>query len=183
MTKHPKSKAAPKIEKKAKEIKVNFPEKFIREAKSVVLKKEAVSYPLQSRMAMQMAWSDEKKDIKESWSWGQPRDWTGELWDKTLLPFLEQYTNKTWSDIEREMAGGDKRHKAYDIDAICQEAQARLLAIELDYLDEVFRFRLGNLPRFYGFRLQHVFFALWWDGQHKVCPSDIQDRGKVRKRQ
>ena len=55
MTKNPKSKAAPKIEKKAKEIRVVFPEKFIREASSVVLKKEAVSYPLQSRMAMRMA--------------------------------------------------------------------------------------------------------------------------------
>ena len=133
-------------------------------------------------MAMKMAWSDEKKDIKDFWSWGQSRDWSGKLWDNTLLPFLIEYANKTWAEIEREMAGGDKRHKAYDVDVICEEAQARLNDIELDYLDEVFRFRLGNKPRFYGFRLQHVFFALWWDGDHLVCPVDIQERGKSKKR-
>lgn len=182
MSKRPKSKSISDTGKRAKEIKVSFPEKFIREANSIVLKKEAVSLPMKSRMGMKMAWSDEQKDIQEAWSWGQQRDWTGTLWNETLLPYLTGYESKTWAEIERETAGKDKRHKAYEIDAICDEAQARLTKIELDYLDEVFRFRLGNKPRFYGFRLQHVFFALWWDNEHKICPSDIQDRGKIRKR-
>jgi hypothetical protein len=71
---------------------------------------------------------------------------------------------------------------AYDREAICAEARTRLADIFLDDLDQVFRFRLAAKQRFYGFRLQHVFFALWWDAEHKICPSDIQDRGKVRKR-
>ncbi len=182
MTKIPKSGVTPRPGKLVKDIKISFPEKFIRDAKSIVLKKEAVSHPLKSRMGMRMTWSDERKDVNGEWSWGETRDWTGNLWDQTILPFLEEYKNKMWSEIERENAGGDKRHKAYEIDVICTEAQTRLIEIELDYLDEVFRFRLGNKPRFYGFRLQHVFFALWWDGEHKICPTDIQDRGKTRKR-
>src|SRR5262245_37905159 len=121
MTKTPKAGAIPQPTKRAKDVKIPFPEKFIRDANSIVLKKEAISHPIKSRMGMQMIWSDERKDIKEVWSWGERRDWTGELWDKTLFPFLEECKKKTWSEIERENAGGDKRHKAYDIDAICEE--------------------------------------------------------------
>jgi hypothetical protein len=80
-----------------------------------------------------------------------------------------------------EKTGGDQRHKAYPVGIICHEAQKRLEEIGLDDLDEVFRFRLASKPRLYGFLVQHIFYVLWWDPEHNVYPTDIQDRGKVRR--
>ena len=129
-----------------------------------------------------MRWSDEPKDILDQWSWGQKRDWTGQIWDETLLPFLNGCEKKKWKEIEEETAGEDRRNKSYELDTICKEAFERLCFLKLDELDEIFRFRLGNKPRFYGFRIQHLFYALWWDADHMICPSDIQNRNKRRRK-
>jgi hypothetical protein len=50
------------------------------------------------------------------------------------------------------------------------EAQARLVDIQLEDLDEIFRFRVGFAQRLYGFRICDVFFILWWDPEHKIYP-------------
>lgn len=177
-----KSKAVKFPPKKAKEVPVSFVSKFIKNSKSIVLKKAALSFPIASRMQMHMEWSDEKKDLEDAWSWGQSRDWRGPIWDTVLLPFLHEYKNKKWHEIENEKSGDDKRHKSYELSSICKEAYDRLEYLKLEDMDEIFRFRIGSKPRFYGFRIQHIFFALWWDAEHRVCPSDIQNRGKVRRK-
>ncbi len=182
VTKRPKSKVIPAPKKAPKEAKPPFLERLIHEGSSVVLRKEAVSLPLRSRMDLQMAWTTEKKDTLGRWTWGQFREWGKPLWRKTLLPFLLQYERKRWSDIEFEMAGRDRRFKTYEIPQICVEAQNRLQELGIDDLDYISRFRLGSKPRLYGFICQHVFFILWWDPEHRIYPSDIQDRGKNRRR-
>lgn len=179
----PNSVAIPTPGKWVKEGKEPFVDRIVSEQSSVVLKKEAVSLPIQSRMSRKMAWTSEKKDIVGRWSWGQLRFWGKSLWKKELHPFLKGYETKRWSDIEREKAGKDHRFKSYDTYSIADEAQKRLLDIGLDDMDRICRFRLGNKPRIYGFLCQHVFFVLWWDPDHNICPSRIQDRGKVRQRQ
>lgn len=52
------------------------------------------------------------------------------------------------------------------------EARARLEELGLDDFDELFRFRLGNMERLWGVFAgnNHVFYPLWWDCDHKVCP-------------
>lgn len=185
MTRRPKQvrqKARGSAEKRAKSSKISFAERFVKQAKSPVLKKEAVTTPFQSRMKKRMAWSDEQADLEDSWSWGQPRDWRGKVWDSILMPFLEEVVEKDWAEIEGERSGKDKRHKTYPQEAICKEAQDRLVYLELDDMETIFRFRITSKQRFYGFLVQHIFYALWWDAEHKICPTDLQDRGKVRKR-
>lgn len=181
MSKKAKSRLIAEPAKSARSARISFPERFVRQASSPVLKKAAVTPPVGSRLRLRMAWTDERGDIHGSWSWGQRRDWTGEIWDNTLLPFLKGCECHTWAELERMTSGDDKRHKAYEISAICREAQNRLEEIELEDLDEVFRFRLTGRSRFYGFRIREFFFALWWDPEHQICPSNIQNRGKRRR--
>lgn len=40
--------------------------------------------------------------------------------------------------------------------------------------DQMFRFRLGNMERLWGVISDEdprVFYPIWWDPLHKVCPS------------
>lgn len=83
---------------------------------------------------------------------------------------------KTWADIEAETtvkAGDrtDKKHKTYDQSAICQEARQRLVELELDDQDRIFRFRMSNKRRLYGFIFGITFETVWYDAEHKICPS------------
>jgi hypothetical protein len=43
----------------------------------------------------------------------------------------------------------------------------RLAEIQLEDLDEVLRFVIGNLLRLYGFRIAEVAFILWSGSDHK----------------
>lgn len=52
------------------------------------------------------------------------------------------------------------------------EATRRLQALRLDDFDELFRFRLGNLPRLWGILDGDIFYPVWWDPDHEVYPLE-----------
>lgn len=107
-----------------------------------------------------------------AWTWDIDRADMMEIMD-----FLSEMEKRTWSEIRRDMAGGNRRrgekHKFIPLASLCKEARTRLAEIELDDQDQLFRFRLGNLKRLWGVILpdDHMFYLLWWDSQHRVCPS------------
>jgi hypothetical protein len=62
-------------------------------------------------------------------------------------------------------------HHSMAIETICDECQTRLL--ELEKVDgEIYRFRLGNRRRLWGFRILQTFEILWYDPEHRVYPTD-----------
>jgi hypothetical protein len=63
------------------------------------------------------------------------------------------------------------RHKRVEPDALCPEAKRRLGEIELDDLDCLWELRVSGLERIWGHRDGHVFYPIWWDPLHEVCPS------------
>ncbi|MBO3743617.1 hypothetical protein [Actinoplanes flavus] len=54
------------------------------------------------------------------------------------------------------------------------EAQERIAQLRLDEVfgDEIFRFRVANRRRLWGFIAAGVFYILWWDAEHLVYPLD-----------
>lgn len=94
-----------------------------------------------------------------------------------ILSFLQDMERLTWLEIRSQMTGGNqrrgKKHKPIPVEDLIAEAQARLLELKLDDFDEVFRFRLGNMERLWGVIPvdHHIFYPVWWDRDHKVCPS------------
>ena len=125
---------------------------------------------------MTMRWTIEWADRAESWSWGVPRDWGDEQWSADLRPKLEEFGKLTWAEIERQAYGNEgKRHRCHHPMETCEigsEALARLVTLERELPDTIFRFRLGNLPRLWGFRIVDQFQVLWFDPTHKVYPVD-----------
>ncbi|WP_133117402.1 hypothetical protein [Paramylibacter kogurei] len=125
-----------------------------------------------SIFAMHMSWCLDYADRECSWSWGCQRDWTEAEWAENIKPKLDEWSKLTWKEIDEFSSDtGHKMHHNMDCDVICEEAQLRLLEIELDG-DVIFRFRLGNKLRLWGFRKLQEFQIVWYDRQHKIYPTD-----------
>jgi hypothetical protein len=93
-------------------------------------------------------------------------------WSSIILPKLNQFELLLWREIERLTTGtGHQMHHSMPLEAIHEEAQDRL--IEIDKVnDDIYRFRLGNLRRLWGFRIVNVFEILWYDPKHKIYPTE-----------
>lgn len=55
--------------------------------------------------------------------------------------------------------------------SLCKEAQARLVEIELDDLDELYSMRVNGKVRVHCVHRPQYMRLLWYDPEHKVCPS------------
>ncbi len=130
-----------------------------------------------SIMACLMEWCPLQADTAGIWSWGQQRQWSDDDWRKTIYCNLINFEKLTWSEIYDQKTGGKKqsirkKHHDMNICDICKEAQSRWNEIGLDDHEMIFRFRLGNLPRLWGYRIYTKFFIIWWDKFHRICPTD-----------
>jgi hypothetical protein len=108
------------------------------------------------------------------WSWG-----LGETALRKIVTFLRTMEHLTWREIWNQQTGGARRrgakHKFIPAASLCPAAQRRLLELKLEEFDELFRFRLGNMERLWGVVHLDVFYPVWWDPEHKVCPSQDPD--------
>lgn len=84
---------------------------------------------------------------------------------REVLGKLEEFEGKNWADIIAA-----KSHPIAVKD-LCKEAQDRLMQIKRDDLDELMSFRLTGLNRVWCVQVGNIMRALWWDPEHKVCPS------------
>ncbi len=73
----------------------------------------------------------------------------------------------TWNDILRDR----KRNHSVQKTELISEARKRLLKINQEDLDDLFRFRFSGKQRLWGIRQQQSFKLLWWDPDHEICPS------------
>jgi hypothetical protein len=134
--------------------------------------KKIKTTPLGLRSDCFMSWGCDREDREGAWSWSVSRDWGDELSSSYIYPFLQAYTNKTWGQIEAECTTRGKRNKAYPLGKLKQEAQDRLVELELDDRDFIFRFRMTRLERLYGFIIDHVFNTVWFDPTHEIYQSN-----------
>jgi hypothetical protein len=79
---------------------------------------------------------------------------------------LKHFETMTWSEIE-----GPKNHSV-SCESIVRDAQRRLQEINQDDVDELFSLRLSGKERVWSIRDGSVLKLLWWDPEHKVCPSE-----------
>ena len=122
-------------------------------------------------------YSIEKKDCDGAWSWGAARDLLDSEWIGRIEPHLRQMQLLTWKEIENQKTVNKfkkqvSKNHAQDVQTFHNEAQTRWHELELSIHDVAFRFRLGNKPRLWGFRLGANFFVVWWDHLHQIYPVD-----------
>ena len=144
-------------------------------AASLEKKVPAPYKPGDSRLPHLMLYGKGREDRAESWSWGAYRDWHPDPGDDVIYAYLDGYLNKTWGEIEAETTRGKKgktakRHKSYPIAAICKEAQERLVLLQLDDQERIFRFRMAAKKRLFGFIFGVTFETVWYDAEHLICP-------------
>lgn len=107
------------------------------------------------------------------WGWVKTHEHASEV-----LTFLCEMSKDSWNEIGSHRTGGERgsyrKHHSQPIETLCPEARQRLAELELDEIfeDDIFRFRLGNKKRLWGFRVDGVFYVLWWDPDHKVYPTE-----------
>ena len=77
---------------------------------------------------------------------------------------LRTYEGLTWAQITQ------RDHKVSK-DQFVRQAYDRLLEIQQDDVDELWRLQFGARLRLWGIRDRRVFRVLWWDPGHRVCPS------------
>lgn len=119
-----------------------------------------------------MTWSCDDPDKDGAWASGTPRDWGDDVWTAEIEPKLGQWGALTWGEIDAFSSDtGHKMHHGMDVDAITDEAQLRLMEID-KYTETIFRFRLGNKPRLWGFRILADFEVIWFDPEHEIYPTD-----------
>jgi|GEM_PF-775837 len=63
---------------------------------------------------------------------------------------------------------------AVSIGELSTQAQGRLVELKCDDLDDLYSFRLGGKRRIWGIRRADLVELLWWDPDHKVCPSKLK---------
>lgn len=124
---------------------------------------------------MEMTWTCEGSDCDGSWSWGISRQWSDSDWSSVIEPKLMDWSKLTWGEIDNFSAGkAAKRHKMHHTmptEAIVDEAITRLEDIDR-YDDTMFRFRLGNRRRLWGFRIVSEFHIVWFDPEHDIYPTE-----------
>jgi hypothetical protein len=112
-----------------------------------------------------------RADYEGSWSWGTVRDWKANpAYNSLIEAFKSNYhKKKSWKEACSETTGVfEKKHKWYSVKELKKEAEDRLTEVELDDFQDIFRFRLENKFRFYGFPVGNKFFPVWHDPEHKI---------------
>ncbi|MFI5895617.1 hypothetical protein ACIA5D_36535 [Actinoplanes sp. NPDC051513] len=95
-----------------------------------------------------------------------------------LLEFMCNIGRSTWTEVKAQLAGSKggahKKHHFQAVNTLNKEAQDRIAQLRLDEVfdADIFRFRIGNKKRLWGFIAAGVFYVLWWDADHGVYPVE-----------
>lgn len=126
-----------------------------------------------SRFCSRVTWCISRADRTEHWSWGESRNWEAHEWTLTIRPAFDSFEKLTWGEIDGLSSDtGHKLHHGHEIGDLIEEAQERWRYLNLEQYDSVFRFRLGNMPRAWGFIVQSHFYFVWWDRNHSIYPTN-----------
>ena len=111
-----------------------------------------------------VVWGFGLLDLDGEWGWGN----LSGAQAKAVLLKCQHWERQTQTEFFK---GGKKGNKRIPLENLSPKAQGRLRKIERDDLDELWEIHVSGLQRIWGTRLGHVFYLLWWDPEHTVCPS------------
>jgi hypothetical protein len=106
-------------------------------------------------------WSFRRIDIDGPWCFTKiSRDHLREVLER-----LKNVETMNWADLR---SGGSH---PVDVDQFAKDAKDRLTALKLDDLDELYSLRVSGEARVWAIKDENVLRLLWWDPNHKICPS------------
>jgi hypothetical protein len=146
-----------------------LPQRRGRDQHKQVIKSAAPPEPINDK---KFCWSASELDHEYDGDW----DWKLDPKEAAdLLQLLEDMSQKTWQEVKDLRTGSNRRsrplHHDQPINSICLAARRRLAQLQVA-VESVFRLRKGNTIRVWGYLVGPVFHILWYDRDHKVCPSE-----------
>jgi hypothetical protein len=109
------------------------------------------------------SWRFSSVDLSGSFKW--PKNQNEEL---EILQKLHSFDSMVWSEI----LGSD--HHMIQKNSLSKAAKDRLTEIKQDDIDEMISFHFSGKKRIFGIRDRNIVKLLWWDTDHKVCPSKLK---------
>jgi len=103
----------------------------------------------------------DRMDVDGPWHWGN-------LESIHLQAFLQKIFDSqhlTWQELH------EKGCHSVCVSELVSDAQKRLQKIGQDDLDELYSLRLTGKQRVWGIKERNIFWLLWWDPTHSICPS------------
>jgi len=84
---------------------------------------------------------------------------------RKIVQLLQSYEGLKWHEVKR------KPHcHPWGLDEIPKECYSRLEERQID-VEELFQIGLGNKPRIIGYKTGSIFYLMWYDPDHKFCPT------------
>ncbi len=81
---------------------------------------------------------------------------------------LASFEALSWNEIL--VRDRDNNH-FIELSSLSKQAQYRLQELQIDDVDALLSLRIRGKERVFGTLSQGVFYVLWWDPGHAVCPS------------
>ena len=82
-----------------------------------------------------------------------------------IVQVLQGYEGLTWYEVK------EKGHcHPWGLDEIPRECYRRLEERQID-VEQLYQIGLGNKPRIIGYKDRAIFYLMWWDAEHKFCPT------------
>ena len=94
--------------------------------------------------------------------------------------FLEKmifYSNMSWSEIKKQTHDkGKSKHHFLELSKLSPQALERVkhLGYDKSFSDQIFSFAFNNTLRIIGIRIDEKFHVVWYDKEHKFCPSHLK---------
>lgn len=88
-----------------------------------------------------------------------------------LTGSLRQLERRKWSEI---FVRSKKHNHSVTVDLLSPAARKELRRHQLDDRDELWSLRITGRQRVWGILEEDVFYLLWWDPEHRVCPSMLR---------
>jgi hypothetical protein len=101
--------------------------------------------------------------------WGGPFGWakvTADEISRTIVPKFHDLETMTWAEID-----GPSGSHSVSVDDLCPEAKVRLADLKMGHVETLFSVRITGARRIWGVKDVAILRVLWWDPDHKVCPS------------
>ncbi|MER5816829.1 hypothetical protein [Streptomyces californicus] len=86
-----------------------------------------------------------------------------------LLTDMAKFESQTMHELFHQGEWPGKRHDVHTLPN--RAALARLDALGLSDMTQIWKLRIGGAGRLWGFLVGNVFHVVWWDPRHEVWPS------------
>ena len=90
----------------------------------------------------------------------------------TLLDIREKLRNFETMTLGQIL--GSKSHMV-ETSKLSKDARVRLEALNLDDIEALLSLRLTGTQRVWGLLEHNIVILLWWDPEHRVCPSQLRN--------